>query len=120
MTEPKSYTGGCHCGAVRYEVQADLSNVVACNCSICSKRGLMLTFVGADQFKLLEGGDILKDYQFNRKVIHHVFCPTCGVESFANGTRPGDGAKMIAVNVRCLDGVDLDALQPKRFDGRSL
>jgi hypothetical protein len=120
MPEAKTYTGGCHCGAVRYEVQADLANVMQCNCSICSKRGLMLTFAGADQFKLLSGGDLLKDYQFNKKVIHHVFCPTCGVESFANGTRPGDGAKMVAVNVRCLDGVDLDVLKPKRFDGRSV
>jgi hypothetical protein len=120
MPEAKTYTGGCHCGAVRYEVQADLGNVMACNCSICSKRGLMLTFAPAEQFKLLSGGDLLKDYQFNKKVIHHMFCPTCGVESFANGTRPGDGARMVAVNVRCLDGVDLDALKPKHFDGRSV
>jgi hypothetical protein len=120
MPEAKTYTGGCHCGAVRYEVQADLGNVISCNCSICTKRGSILTFAPADQFKLLKGGDVLKDYLFNKKVIHHVFCPTCGVESFANGTRPGDGAKMVAVNVRCLDGVDLDALKPKKFDGRSL
>jgi len=119
MPETKTYTGGCHCGKVRYEVETDLSQVIACNCSICTKRGLILTFVLADQFKLLSGSDVLKDYQFNKKVIHHVFCPDCGVESFANGTRPGDGRAMVAINVRCLDGVDLAALQPKPFDGRS-
>jgi hypothetical protein len=120
MAEPKTYTGGCHCGAVRYEVQADLGSVVQCNCSICTKRGSILAFAPADRFKLLAGESVLKDYQFNKKVIHHLFCPTCGVESFARGTRPGDGAQMVAINVRCLDGVDVDALQPKKFDGKSL
>lgn len=120
MPDSKTYTGGCHCGKVRYEATTDLKSVISCNCSICTKRGLILTFVSGEQFKLLSGGDVLKDYQFNKKVIHHVFCPSCGVESFANGTRPGDGKKMIAVNVRCLDGVDITALQPKPFDGKSL
>jgi hypothetical protein len=120
MPEPKTYTGGCHCGAVRYEATTDLTQVVACNCSICTKRGLIFTFVPEEQFKLLSGGDILKEYLFNKKVIHHMFCPTCGVEAFANGTVPGSGKKMVAVNVRCLDGVDLAALEPKPFDGRSL
>ncbi|HEX2115311.1 MAG TPA: GFA family protein [Alphaproteobacteria bacterium] len=119
MPEMKTYTGGCHCGAVRYEVRTDLSQVIACNCSICTKRGSMLTFVPEDQFKLLMGEGILKDYQFNHKVIHHLFCPTCGIESFAKGTMP-DGKKMAAINVRCLDGVDLNALKPTPFDGRSL
>ena len=120
MPEPKTYTGGCHCGAVRYEVQADLGQVIACNCSICSKRGLVLTFVTPDRFKLLSGADTLKDYQFNKKVIHHVFCPSCGIESFAHGTAPGGDNKKYAVNVRCLDGVDVAALKPAPFDGRSL
>jgi hypothetical protein len=80
----------------------------------------MLTFAGADQFKLLKGGDVLKDYQFNKKIIHHVFCPNCGVQSFSHGVAPGTEKTMYAVNVRCLDGVDLDALKPKRFDGKSL
>jgi hypothetical protein len=118
MPETRTYTGGCHCGKVRYEVATDLSQVIACNCSICTKRGLILTFALAEQFKLLSGGDALKDYQFNKKVIHHVFCPSCGVESFANGKRP-DGQDMVAINVRCLDGVDVAALDAKPFDGRS-
>ena len=118
MPETRTYTGGCHCGAVRYEVQADLSQIIACNCSICTKRGLLLTFVPADRFKLLAGEGMLKDYQFNRKVIHHVFCPACGVESFANGAMP-NGTKMAAINVRCLDGVDLASLTPTPFDGKS-
>ena len=65
------------------------------------------------------GEEILQDYQFYKKVIHHYFCPSCGVESFGIGTGP-DGATMAAVNVRCVEGIDLDALNLKPFDGRSL
>ncbi len=119
MGEARAYTGGCHCGEVRYEVKADLDNVIACNCSICTKRGLLLTFTPAGEFTLLSGQERLKDYQFNRKVIHHLFCPTCGVESFARGSMP-DGTEMVAVNVRCLDGVDIGALSPAPIDGRNM
>jgi hypothetical protein len=119
MADTKTYSGSCHCGHVRYEVQADLSKVMACNCSICTKRGSLLASVPEGQFSLVSDGDDLTDYQFNRKVIHHLFCPTCGVASFARGIAP-DGSKMVAINVRCLDGVDLDALNLFKFDGRSL
>lgn len=119
MPEPRVHTGGCHCGRVRYEVTTDLSQVVACNCSICTKRGLLLTFVGPRQFTLHAGRDELADYQFHRGVIHHRFCPVCGVESFAEGKTP-DGKDMIAINVRCLDDVDVDALLLTPFDGKSL
>lgn len=120
MTDPKKYTGGCHCGRVRYEVEADLSQpVIACNCSICNKTGTLLTFVPAAAFKLLAGGDALVDYQFAKKHIHHLFCPTCGIRSFAHGEAPGGGT-MFAVNVRCLDDVDIGALTVNHFDGKSL
>ena len=71
MADAKTFTGGCHCGAVRYEVTGSLDKVISCNCSICEKRGLLLIFAAADQFKLLSGADKLADYQFNKKVIHH-------------------------------------------------
>jgi hypothetical protein len=119
MAETKNYTGGCHCGQVRYDVTADLSNVLACNCSICNKRGALWTFVTADQFALRAGADELVDYQFNKKIIHHLFCRDCGVGSFSRGQKP-DGGEMVAVNVRCLDGVDCASLSPKPFDGRNL
>jgi len=119
MAYAKTYTGGCHCGEVRYETNTDLATVMACNCSICTKRGAIWTFVKPDQFALRSGEQDLRDYQFNKKVIHHLFCCVCGVESFARGTGP-DGSEMIAINVRCLDGVDIAALTPAPFDGRSL
>lgn len=112
------YQGGCHCGTVRYEVEADLANPITCNCSYCAKRGGILVFAPAESFSLKSGAGDLREYRFNSKTIQHLFCGTCGMESFANGVKP-DGTKMVAVNVRCLDGVDLDALKPHQFDGRS-
>ena len=111
--------GGCHCGRVRYEVETDLGQVVSCNCSICQKRGSLLTFVPRAQFKLLSGEHDQADYQFNKKMVHHLFCSTCGVGSFARGIGP-DGAEMIAVNVRCLDDVDIETLTLTPYDGKSL
>lgn len=115
----KRYCGGCHCGGVRFEVMADLSHTVSCNCSICQKTGSILAFTPATGFTLLQGADLLSDYQFNKKVIHHLFCRTCGIRSFARGQMP-DGTETVAINVRCLDDVDVSTLSPVPFDGRSL
>jgi len=115
----QNFTGGCHCEAVRYEVTADLDRVISCNCSHCSAKGLLLTFAPASQFKLLQGEDRLSEYQLNKHVIHHLFCKACGVQSFARGKGP-DGSEMVAINVRCLDGVDAAALKPTPYDGRSM
>ena len=119
MAEKKNYTGGCHCGEVRFEVTADITGVVSCNCSICQKRGALWVFVPAESFALRAGWEDLRDYQFGKKSIHHEFCGQCGVGAFSRGTSP-DGTSMVAVNVRCLDDVDIAALEPKPFDGRSL
>ena len=117
--QAKTHQGSCHCGKVKYEVTTDLSGVIECNCSICSRAGYLLTFVPESQFKLLAGADELTDYQFNKHHIHHVFCKTCGIHSFAQGS-DGKGNAMKAVNVRCLEGADLAALKIKKVDGKSL
>jgi hypothetical protein len=119
MSEPKKYEGSCHCGNVRFEVQTDLDTVMQCNCSICSRAGYLLAFVPASSFKLVSGAGAQSDYQFNKKHIHHLFCSTCGVRSFGHGKGP-DGSEMYAVNVRTLEGVDLDALKVKKVDGKAL
>lgn len=119
MSDLKTYQGGCHCGAVRYQAKVDLTSVITCNCSICSKMGWMLTFIPESQFTLESGGDAMGDYQFGKKSIHHVFCKTCGTHPFCRGAKP-DGEPVVAVNVRCLDGVDLAQLHPTAFDGKSL
>lgn len=118
MATAKQYSGGCHCGAVRYVVTTDLAQVMTCNCSICQKTGTMLTFVPASSFDLQAGADALTDYQFAAKRIHHVFCKHCGIRSFARGSDQ-NGNEVRAINVRCLEGLDLDTLNPTHIDGKS-
>ncbi len=114
-----TYQGGCHCGKVRFEAEIDLTKpALMCNCSICSKRGYVLSFVSGADFKLLSGEEALTDYLFNKKTIHHLFCSTCGVGAFGRGVGP-DGAESIAINVRCLDDVDAAAVPFTAFDGKS-
>lgn len=117
MSETKRYTGSCHCGAVKYEVDLALDSVIACNCSICSRSGSLLTFTTPESFNLLQGEESLRDYRFNKHVINHQFCATCGIKSFAHGVGPKGPA--VAINVRCLEDVDLDALTVHQVDGRS-
>jgi hypothetical protein len=112
------WVGSCHCGKVKYEAKADIKGVVSCNCSICMRSGTLLTFVPSEDFTLLSGEDALADYQFNKHVIHHLFCTTCGVRSFARGVGP-DGKPMVAINVRCLEGIDLESLDVMHYDGRN-
>ena len=114
----KKYTGSCHCGKVSYEVEMELKNGLSCNCSICMKRGSLLDFVPETQFKLLSGEKELQEYLFNKKVIHHEFCKTCGILPFAKASGP-DGTKMVAVNLRCLEGIDLKSIHVQEYDGRS-
>jgi hypothetical protein len=114
------HTGTCHCGAVRYTAELDLTQpVVACNCSMCGRAGWLLSFIPASKFHLEAGADSLTDYQFARRHIHHTFCKVCGVRPFSRGATP-DGGEMIAVNVRCLADVDPTQLEIKPFDGKSL
>lgn len=114
------YKGSCHCGAVQYTVDADLSQpVIACNCSMCGRSGTLLFFVPSETFHLERGNDSLTDYQFGRHHIHHLFCKVCGIKPFARGAAP-DGKEMTAVNARCLDGVEPAKLEIQQFDGRSL
>lgn len=111
--------GSCHCGAVRYTVEADLSEPgITCNCSICSRSGTILSFVPAGAFQLDSGEDQLTDYTFNKGVIHHLFCKTCGTKSFARGVGP-DGSEMVAINHRCLDGFDPGTANTTAYDGRN-
>jgi hypothetical protein len=104
---------------VRFEVKAAIAKVYSCNCSICTRTGALLAFVPATDFTLLQGEDAQADYQFHRHRIHHLFCKTCGVRSFATG-RGRDGAEMRAINVRCLEGTDVAAFAVEHVDGKSL
>lgn len=112
------YQGSCHCGAVKFEVEGNFTEGITCNCSMCHRKGTVLTFVPENQFTLLSGQGNLTDYQFGRKTIHHNFCKTCGVTSFASGATP-TGEKMKAINLRCIDNLSLDSLKIQQVDGKS-
>lgn len=119
MGETRTFTGGCQCGAVAFEADLELGTVIACNCSRCRRLGSRLAFVPASRFRLSTAEQAMTEYRFNKHVIHHLFCSTCGVQAFARGTAP-DGSAVVALNVRCLDGVDADSLPVHHYDGASV
>jgi len=80
MSDSRMFTGGCHCGLVRFECTTDLAMVTACNCSICTKKGLHFTFLPPKSFQLRAGEDNLREYLFNKHAIRHQLCADCGVE----------------------------------------
>lgn len=114
-----THKGSCHCGAVAFEVEGELTGAMACNCSICSRKGSLLWFVPRDRFRLLTSADALSTYTFNKHVIKHNFCRTCGIHPYGEGT-DRQGNRMAAVNIRCLEGIELEAVPVKQFDGRAL
>jgi hypothetical protein len=114
-----TYRGSCHCGRIAFEVDGTLSSAMSCNCSICQRKGSLLWFVPRTSFRLLTPDADAATYMFNKHVIKHRFCPVCGIHPFGEGVDP-KGNAMAAVNVRCLDPIDLDAVEVKHFDGRSL
>lgn len=113
-----TYHGSCHCGAVRFEVDAELSQIERCTCSICSKKGGLFVRVPPNQFRQLQGQDDLTLYQFNTELAKHFFCKRCGIHTFGH---PRSAPELFLINVRCLDDFDLEAEQyeVKLFDGRN-
>lgn len=113
------YTGSCHCGKVRFEVEGEVDGGLACNCSMCSRRASLLWFVPRGQLRLLSDERDLGSYLFNKHVIRHRFCPACGIHAFGEAPR-ADGTQMAAVNLRVLEDFDLEKVPVKHFDGRAL
>lgn len=113
-----NYAGSCHCGQISFEVEGNLEQAMECNCSHCSRKGYLLWFVPRAQLKLLTGEDTLATYTFNKHVIKHHFCPKCGCAPFGSG-QDRAGAATAAVNVRCLEGLELTTLKRVPVDGRA-
>jgi hypothetical protein len=113
------YQGSCHCGRIAFDVEGTLDGAMSCNCSICQRKGSLMWFVPRDSLHLRTPEDAASSYMFNKHVIQHRFCPVCGVHPYGEGTDP-KGNRVAAVNIRCLEGIDLAAIPVTPFDGRSL
>lgn len=112
----RTHRGGCHCGAVRFEVDAPETPVVhECNCSICSKSGYLHLIVPKARFRLLSGEEQLTAYSFGTGVARHLFCRVCGIKSFYVPRSNPDG---VSVNLRCLDPGTLGEVTVEAFDGQ--
>ena len=114
-----TYHGSCHCGEIVYDVEGEIGQVIECNCSHCSRKGYLLWFVARDKLRLATPEQKLATYTFNKHVIRHHFCPRCGCAPFGFGVDKS-GAQTAAVNVRCLEGVELSTLKRVPFDGRAM
>ena len=110
----RKYEGSCHCGKVRYEVELDPAEALVCDCSICTKKGVVIGRVDEADFHLLTPLEDLTLYQFNKRIAKHYFCPDCGIHTF---NRPRSAPERWVVNLRCLAGLDLAALEPQQIHG---
>jgi hypothetical protein len=111
------HKGGCHCGRVRFEVDAPAELVIDdCNCSMCSKTGFLHLIVTKDRFRLTQGQDVLTNYTFNTGTARHLFCSTCGIKSFYVPRSHPDG---FSVNARCLDPGTVAGMKIHSVDGRN-
>lgn len=113
------YQGSCHCGGVAFEVEGTLDSAMACNCSMCERKGSLLWFVPNEKLKLRTPSQNVSTYTFNKHVVKHRFCPTCGIHPYGEGV-DAQGNAMAAINIRCLEGIDLDKIPVIHFDGRAL
>lgn len=113
------YRGSCHCGQVAFEVEGEVAGAVACNCSICARKGALLWAAPRDKLRLLTPEDGIGRYTFHKHAIEHRFCPRCGIHPFAEdaGAQPDRSAY---INIRCLEGLDLASVPVADFDGRSM
>ena len=113
------YAGSCHCGNIAFDVEGELDGAMACNCSMCSRKGSLLWFVPRSKLTLRTPEGNAGTYTFNKHVIKHRFCQTCGIHPYGEGVDP-KGNAMAAINIRCLEGIDLASVPVKHLDGRSV
>lgn len=114
-----THKGSCHCGRIAFEVVGTPDSALACNCSICQRKGSLLWFVPRAKLRLLTPESAMSTYMFNKHTIQHRFYPVCGMHPFGEGKDP-KGNAIAAVNIRCLEDIDLDTVPVTHYDGRAL
>ncbi len=113
----RTHQGSCHCGAVRFEITADLKEFTKCDCSLCRKKNAVVAKVHESGFKLLAGEDRLALYQWNLRIAKHYFCKVCGIYTFHRMRSAPDS---YGINVNCLDDADLSHVPVIEVDGKSM
>lgn len=113
------HRGSCHCGRIAFEVQGNIEQALSCNCSMCQRKGSLLWFVPRTQLRLLTPEDAASTYTFNKHHIQHRFCPVCGIHPYGEAT-DAKGVPTAAINIRCLEDIDLASIPVKQFNGRAL
>ena len=116
--EASKHPGSCHCGAVRFEVQVDASAGGRCNCTVCTKVGLITGIVKPEAFRLLAGESSLSSYEWGGRTAQRYFCKSCGVSVFSRGHLPEIGGAYVAVSFNALDDVDPADVKVSYWDGR--
>lgn len=113
------YQGSCHCGRVAFDVEGEIKGALACNCSICQRKGSLLWFVPKAELKLRTPDEAASTYTFNKHVIKHRFCPVCGIHPYGEGVDP-QGNEVAAINIRCIEGIDLESIPVQHYNGRDI
>ena len=113
-----THKGSCHCGRVAFEVDGTIDGAMSCNCSMCQRKGSLLWFVPRGKMRLTTPESNASTYTFNKHVIQHRFCPNCGIHPYGEG-RDAKGNATAAINIRCIEGIELDSVPVQHFDGRS-
>jgi hypothetical protein len=111
-----TWRGSCHCGRIRFEADGELTGLSVCNCSICQRTGYVHWTIPPERFRLVSGVEDVVVYEFGTRVAKHRFCRVCGISPFRTARSDPD---QVDVNARCLEGVDMAALEPTLFDGRN-
>ena len=112
------YNGSCHCGHVAFQVEGTISGAMSCNCSLCQRKGALMWFVPREQLQLLTPDENAGTYTFNKNVIKHRFCAKCGVHPYGEGV-DAKGNAMAAINIRCLEDIELEKIPVTHYDGRA-
>lgn len=113
------YKGSCHCGKIAFTAEGEIESALACNCSICSRKGTLLWFVPAAKVELLTPRENITTYTFNKHIIKHQFCGVCGVQPFGEAVDP-KGNPTFAINIRCIEGIDPLAVPVHYYDGKAV